>query len=498
MNKYASDRIGYDAYMPGWPGYPDGLRERLAAPWFSAIIAIIAAMPFAFMLNPEGIPFWSTWLGFGTVSLLFALTGMWASRVPPFAFLAGLLLALCLCVAPIYCWWNPDVLDDFYLTSSFPQAWVFNQLCCGFYCLALIMGTAGAPAARDASFDLSPSNVARLVRWSKCVYLAGSVLAIGVPFAPSGGLAFAYYLLLQLRHVALCVLILISPERMAGRWVLIGICVQCVDALSGQLTELVYNVATYILCLAFRLKSRTVFFIAGLGLVVLVVPLQAAKDKYREAVWFSGRSYSTVERFFLVGECVRETFENVTTGEHQGWLGPFMVRMNHVRIVEAVFNNVPDNEPFARGETIWGILQTTLNLKLLDPEKELIGGRTSFTRFTGHPLHGDTSMDIGLTGEAYANFGFAGGLIYFAVLMVLVAFGLRRWTVWAQRRPLAWVWFPYLFYFAVTVANTLADSVNFAVKAAVVMACVVCLEPAWRAALFGRQPAGRHGESAHS
>jgi hypothetical protein len=96
-------------------------------------------------------------------------------------------------------------------------------------------------------------------------------------------------------------------------------------------------------------------------------------------------------------------------------------------------------------------------------------------------------MDIGLTGEAYANFGFRSGLIYFAILMLLLAAGLRFFGRWAQKRPLLWAWVPFVAFYWATGEAAFGDCFDYAVKASAVFCGVLVLSPAWRAALTGRE-----------
>src|SRR5690606_38855561 len=88
------------------------------------------------------------------------------------------------------------------------------------------------------------------------------------------------------------------------------------------------------------------------------------------------------------------------------------VRLNQGWIISAIIKNVPENEPFADGETILEAFRATLIPRFLDPEKKKAGGQENFTRFTGLMLHGTTSMGTSIIGEAYANFGTVGSWVF--------------------------------------------------------------------------------------
>jgi hypothetical protein len=141
------------------------------------------------------------------------------------------------------------------------------------------------------------------------------------------------------------------------------------------------------------------------------------------------------------------------------------------------------------GETLKEGMLNSVKIRILAPGKTKAGGKSVFTRFTQHELSGGTSMDIGQLGEAYANFGFFGGLAFMGLSMAVFGLLFRMIYVKFSRATLAFVWVPYVLGQWHQGESAISDCLDYAVKSLVVIALVALLEPAWRRVLM-RAPFG--------
>lgn len=147
-------------------------------------------------------------------------------------------------------------------------------------------------------------------------------------------------------------------------------------------------------------------------------------------------------------------------------------RFNQGNHLAQVYHWVPSKEPYARGETFLLAIKAALVPRFLWPDKPQAGGLHIWYRFTGNLLSPNVSMNIGMPGEAYANFG-----PYWAPLVVLlwVRFlhilyvGLRKLAF--QAYPLLWLWLPLLFYPLMDQENDLLTMLNHAVKGTLFVLC---------------------------
>lgn len=147
-------------------------------------------------------------------------------------------------------------------------------------------------------------------------------------------------------------------------------------------------------------------------------------------------------------------------------------RFNQGNHLAQVYNWVPAQEPYARGETFLLAIKASLVPRFIWPDKPQAGGIHIWYRFTGNLLSPNVSMNIGIPGEAYANFG-----PYWAIVIVflwarflhILYVGLRK--VAFQAYPLLWLWVPLLFYPLMDQENDLLTMLNHAVKGTLFVLC---------------------------
>ncbi|MEJ7769190.1 MAG: hypothetical protein WKF89_15330, partial [Chitinophagaceae bacterium] len=88
-----------------------------------------------------------------------------------------------------------------------------------------------------------------------------------------------------------------------------------------------------------------------------------------------------------------------------------------------------------------------------------------FKRFLGITLKG-WSANISPFGEAWGNFGLTGGIIFMFFFGLLFNFFLFSILRIAIRYPSIILWFPYLFFYALSIENDVLTMVNSFSKAA--------------------------------
>ena len=155
---------------------------------------------------------------------------------------------------------------------------------------------------------------------------------------------------------------------------------------------------------------------AKFNLVILLIgfifgtTIQAVKSDFRAFVWngFSGNKLGLFINI-LNNKLSTELADN--SDEQQN----LNVRLNQGWIISAIMYNVPKREEHAYGRTIFESLEAAAIPRFLNPEKKKAGGVENFKKYTGLPLAKNTSMGISIIGEAYANFGVYGGILFMGV-----------------------------------------------------------------------------------
>ena len=276
-----------------------------------------------------------------------------------------------------------------------------------------------------------------------------------------GGLAFLLFLLSQLRYVgALYFLFSRSQFRLL---LAAGSCSQLFTSSlgSGMFHDLILWLAI-IFCYWFAQRKWTLsvkFFVLSLATAGLF-SIQVVKQEYR-ALLKRGEEPSIVSLILAY----------VTPGG-RAWetdvLSLAITRLNQGWIISSVMHNVPENEPFAEGETIKDAVFASVAPRFLYEDKKGAGGRENFRRFTGLAIADSTSMAISPLGEAYANFGVIGGIafmIVFGGLFALMYYGTLRYTL---THPTFFFWIPLIFYQAIKAETDLVTVLNQLSKGAIV------------------------------
>jgi hypothetical protein len=127
---------------------------------------------------------------------------------------------------------------------------------------------------------------------------------------------------------------------------------------------------------------------------------------------------------------------------------------------------VPENEPYAHGETIRDGIVASLVPRFLMPGKATAGGQQTFTRFTGLNLLPGTSMGASLLGEGYGNFGWLGGTLFLFVYGFALAAIVTGLCVWFSGNPLFLAFLPNIFLQGIKAETDFVTSANFIAKSA--------------------------------
>ena len=269
-----------------------------------------------------------------------------------------------------------------------------------------------------------------------------NMISIACMFAAprfSGGLQFLLFLMTQLRYVG-ALYILFSRNELRFLLVAISLSPLLIASLNtGMFHDLILWLAI-MFCYWFAQRNwslSTKLLALSLSAFVLF-SIQAIKQEYREQLR-RGEEASVTS---LLGRYV--------TPGGRAWesdtLTQVVIRLNQGWIISAVMENVPQEEPFAEGETIKEAMISALMPRLLFPEKKTAGGRENFRRFTGLEILDGTSMGISPLGEAYANFGEVGGVFLMMAFGALFAALFYLTLIYIVHRPAFFFWLPLVFY----------------------------------------------------
>jgi hypothetical protein len=289
----------------------------------------------------------------------------------------------------------------------------------------------------------------------------GATIAMFAAGQVSGSLAFLMHLLSQMRYVG-AIYFLLSRHQLRYLFAAVS-CIQLVTTSlgAGMFHDLVLWMSI-IFCYWFAQKQRAFsfkFLMLGVAATILFT-IQVIKQEYRQQLR-QGQDPSIIELAMAY----------MTPGGrawHTDVVSLAITRLNQGWIISAVMSHVPENEPFAKGETIEEAVLGSLAPRFLWEKKVTAGGRENFRRFTGLDILDSTSMAISPLGEAYANFGDSTGIVFMVITGVLFAFFYRLILRFCLTHPTFIFWIPLIFYQAIKAETELSVVINQLTKGAVV------------------------------
>ncbi len=291
-----------------------------------------------------------------------------------------------------------------------------------------------------------------------------NVIAFGAAFAAGrvgGSLAFLFHLLSQLRYVG-ALYFLFSKNQLRLLLALASCSPLVTRSLgSGMFHDLILWLAI-LFCFWFAQRKwqlpvkLMMLSVAGISLF----SIQVIKQDYREQLRM-GKQPAIIP---LIVEYVTpggkawgdESLSLVVTRLNQGW------------IISAVMKNVPAAEPFANGETVTEAISASMLPRFLNKNKKTAGGRDNFRRFTGLEIQDSTSMGISPLGEAYANFGMNGGILFMFAFGASFALTYRGMLRYALKHPTFLFWIPLIFYQAIKAETEILVVLNQLTKGSVI------------------------------
>ena len=294
----------------------------------------------------------------------------------------------------------------------------------------------------------------------------GFFASFASPFSPSS-LRFVFYLLSMLMYIGTFYL-LFSQRKHKNLIIITVFLILFVESLrAGMFHELLlwgifmFLVFAFVYQLGYK-KKLFILFILLLG----VFFLQLVKRELRTIVWSKGNISSSDAVYAFGDVLIKKSTENdKLLAELEFFL--LISRINQGWIISQIMQYVPEKEPFANGETIIRSIEDSIIPRFLKANKMIVGGTEYYSRFTGLTLRSGTSMDLGIIGEAYANYGVRGGIAFMFILGLFYNFVLYIVYRISQKNPMMFLWVPLLFLYVIKAESGFYMAINHLIKASI-------------------------------
>lgn len=288
----------------------------------------------------------------------------------------------------------------------------------------------------------------------------GVLMTIFRSFLP-GSVGFVVYLLIKSSIVGFFYLYYCG-QQVKNSYLLLGFGVLIFTSIqNGMFGEMIYMVLISIIIISIGKKMAFTKKLSGLAIVfLLTIILQSIKGEYRSATWRGDNSGGDTGLFVnLVANRLNNTKELLS----DEMLFGFYYRFNQGFLIGSVMKRVPSVVPFSGGESIQNSLLSTIIPRVLWPNKPSVGGAYNIEHFLGQKQSG-TSQNISPVGEAWANYGYTGGILFmfgYGFVLRLIFNELVKFT---YRYPTLLFWFPLIFYYVVVAETDVLSVYNHLLK----------------------------------
>lgn len=290
--------------------------------------------------------------------------------------------------------------------------------------------------------------------------ILGFIAGITLNFVPPT-LSFIFLLISYFKYVG-ALYIIFSGVRLSKFWfILIYGSLIISSILAGMFIDLFIWGLFLIILLSFRYKLKLVNNISLLLIIfTFAFSVQAIKGGYRASIWTFDIN-NPIELFYSM---ISEVFDKPTLLFEREVIDFQIARLNQGWIVAKIMNQVPSSVPYAEGETVYDAFMASILPRFASTEKSGAGNQYLFMYYTGHKLYGSTTMNLGLLGEAYANFGFIIGALFVGLFGLLLNYVIYKVENYSKIFPTLILWLPFILTYPIRPGNDIVVLLNYLFK----------------------------------
>jgi hypothetical protein len=266
-------------------------------------------------------------------------------------------------------------------------------------------------------------------KFLKQITLAGIILSL-VNFFVQGELNFIFYLIALLRFVG--AFALFASQRKNSFWVLTVLLLELIKGfLAGMYHDALMWVVFFALFFVYSIKpSFKLKLIGSIGLISLILFVQAIKSSYRDEVW-QGNKEASLETIYSVGS--KQANSNGLFGSEN--LLSTLNRGNQAWIFASCVENMDQKKNFQGLTNVNKYIEAALLPRILAPNKIKSGDKEIFNEFSGHEINDGTSMGLGIFADGYIAYGAWGVYIFGFTLGLIFSLTFKLVERWSKISP---------------------------------------------------------------
>jgi hypothetical protein len=340
--------------------------------------------------------------------------------------------------------------------------------------LPIRFGQAVPPTQERATLFSGLKGNPRYRQEGMALFFIGIIGALASKFLRGTPLSFVFFTLENLMMIGALYLVL-SGKRMVG-YAYVGIST-ILGLASGMLGAFLWPLiffGSYFFLSTKWMPPMRIKLLLFAGAVIVISVFQHTKFEYRAMVW-GNNNYQTVgQKLSLYAELIERQIKTSNTLLPEENLKSVMQRLDQGMLVSWAMDYVPHFEPYANGETIGDAVLAAFVPRFLWPDKPKAGGREKMERFTGKVLGRGVSMNIGIFGEAYVNFGVKGGVLFLFCWGLALNYFFFLFSSAALKNPAMLLWIPMFWARGLNAIGTdFVSSFNTLFKVAIITFAVL-------------------------
>ncbi len=214
----------------------------------------------------------------------------------------------------------------------------------------------------------------------------------------------------------------------------------------------------------FPMAMKIMLLVGGIYLMFVV---QVAKHDYRNDVW-SGGSEEGISLF------VEKAYQALRRNDFAQLSGLSVLnRLNQGYILAQVISYT--NKTGRKSDQLLREINGILIPRFINKNKISVNTGTKLTYLTGWRVVGGYTMSVGVQGDAYASFGYWGGLLFIFVFFFFIRRLILYLLVQSSVLPSLFIWMPFILFYIVRPGAEFYIIGNWILRAIIVIYTVMLL-----------------------
>jgi hypothetical protein len=281
----------------------------------------------------------------------------------------------------------------------------------------------------------------------------------------ASGVAFILYVLSLLKFVGLFLVILGNIK--IKKWLVISVYASIVissfrEAMFHDL--IIWSIFLFaVLGLKYKPSVKIKLIVFTIGIIVIVF-IQSIKATYRDNLQQNGEA--TLDAVVSSTEQVQVAEGGVFSLNS---VAPQISRFNQGWIIASILDNVPNNVPYAEGETVRLYVEAAFLPRAWAPNKLRAGDKDIFNKYSGRRILEGTSMALSSVGDAYINYGVFGGWVFMFIFGWSISTLMNMMSKRSQLYPFLPLFALVIFAYAIRIECEMQTIMGHIVKSSVIL-----------------------------